>query len=135
MTRTSSPPPVLILEKMTTSTSAANQQAQSTPAAAPIKMETKNLQLFYGQKQALKGINTRLAANAITALIGPSGCGKSTFLRCLNRMNDLIENVTIEGEVTLEGQNVYAKGVRGRAAPARRHGFPKAKSVSDEHLR
>jgi phosphate transport system ATP-binding protein len=84
----------------------------ATPAPErTIKMETKDLQLFYGQKQALKGISTRLAANSITALIGPSGCGKSTFLRCLNRMNDLIENVRIEGEVTLEGQNVYAKGV------------------------
>jgi len=83
----------------------------STPANVPIKMETNNLQLFYGKKQALKGINTRLASNAITALIGPSGCGKSTFLRCLNRMNDLVEGVRIEGEVTLMGENIYAKGV------------------------
>nr|AUN36275.1 phosphate transport ATP-binding protein PstB [uncultured bacterium] len=81
------------------------------PVVMPIKMETNNLQLFYGKKQALKGITTRLAANSITALIGPSGCGKSTFLRCLNRMNDLVEGVRIEGEVTLEGENIYAKGV------------------------
>ena len=83
----------------------------STLASAPIKMETNDLQLYYGKKQALKGINTRLAANSITALIGPSGCGKSTFLRCLNRMNDLVEGVRIEGEVTLQGENIYAKGV------------------------
>ena len=114
-TKSSQSAPLLRLNKMKTddapSSGTAAGSEQSTPAAATIKMETKNLQLFYGQKQALKGINTQLAANAITALIGPSGCGKSTFLRCLNRMNDLIENVRTEGEVMLEGQNVYAKGV------------------------
>ena len=86
-------------------------EAADALANAPVKMETKNLELFYGSKQALKGIDMRLAANAITALIGPSGCGKSTFLRCLNRMNDLIETVRIQGEATLEGQNIYARGV------------------------
>ena len=114
-TKSSQPAPLLRLNKMKTDDAPSSGtdagSEQSTPAAATIKMETKNLQLFYGQKQALKGINTQLAANAITALIGPSGCGKSTFLRCLNRMNDLIENVRTEGEVMLEGQNVYAKGV------------------------
>ena len=80
-------------------------------AALPIKMETRDLNLHYGSKQALKNISARLEANAISALIGPSGCGKSTYLRCLNRMNDLIENVRIEGEVTLEGENIYARGV------------------------
>ena len=114
-TKSSQPAPLLRLNKMKTDNAPSSGtdagSEQSTPAAATIKMETKNLQLFYGQKQALKGINTQLAANAITALIGPSGCGKSTFLRCLNRMNDLIENVRTEGEVMLEGQNVYAKGV------------------------
>ena len=75
------------------------------------KMETRDLNLFYGTKQALKNVTTRLESNRITALIGPSGCGKSTFLRCLNRMNDLIDNVRIEGEVTLDGDNLYARGV------------------------
>lgn len=88
-----------------------NYQSMDAEAQKPVKMETRNLDLHYGSKQALKGINTRLVANAITALIGPSGCGKSTFLRCLNRMNDLIENVTIDGEVELEGTNIYARGV------------------------
>lgn len=76
-----------------------------------VAVETRNLHLHYGSKQALKSISTQLAANNITALIGPSGCGKSTFLRCLNRMNDLIEGCRIEGEVTLEGENIYARGV------------------------
>jgi len=75
------------------------------------KLTTKNLDLYYGNKQALKGIETSLPKNAITALIGPSGCGKSTYLRCLNRMNDLIENVKIEGQVQLDGQDIYAKNV------------------------
>ncbi len=114
MTQTTSSSPDLQLNAVPTPAQGKNgaHSTAATPATnRTIKMETNDLQLFYGQKQALKGISTRLAANSITALIGPSGCGKSTFLRCLNRMNDLIENVRIEGEVTLEGQNVYAKGV------------------------
>jgi len=79
--------------------------------SAATKMQTNNLDLHYGKKQALKGINAKIGANTITALIGPSGCGKSTYLRCLNRMNDLIENVTIKGEVLIEGENIYARGV------------------------
>jgi phosphate transport system ATP-binding protein len=78
---------------------------------AAVKMEARDVNLHYGAKQALKNISAQVAANAITALIGPSGCGKSTFLRCLNRMNDLIEDVRIEGNITLEGQDIYAKNV------------------------
>jgi phosphate transport system ATP-binding protein len=80
-------------------------------ADQPVKMEAHDLNLHYGPKQALKNISAQIATNAITALIGPSGCGKSTFLRCLNRMNDLIENVTIDGQVLLEGADIYAKAV------------------------
>ncbi len=76
-----------------------------------IKMETKNLNLWYGEKQALFDINLPIYEKKITALIGPSGCGKSTFLRCLNRLNDLIPNVRIEGEVLLDGKNIYDKDV------------------------
>jgi phosphate transport system ATP-binding protein len=72
-------------------------------------METKNLNLFYGKNQALKNINLSIPSKSVTALIGPSGCGKSTFLRTLNRMNDLIPNVTIEGEVKFGTQNIYDK--------------------------
>jgi phosphate transport system ATP-binding protein len=89
----------------------AHTMGHADPAAAPTKMQATDLNLYYGSKHALKNISSKTAANCITALIGPSGCGKSTYLRCLNRMNDLIENCRIEGEVTLEGQNIYARGV------------------------
>jgi phosphate transport system ATP-binding protein len=70
-------------------------------------IKTKGLDLFYGSAQALKNINMDIEKNAVTALIGPSGCGKSTFLRTINRMNDLIENVTITGEVIFESRDIY----------------------------
>ncbi|MCJ7687828.1 MAG: ATP-binding cassette domain-containing protein, partial [Clostridiaceae bacterium] len=70
-------------------------------------IQTKNINLFYGQSQALKNINLDIKGNEVTALIGPSGCGKSTFLRTLNRMNDLIDSVKIEGQVIYEGKNIY----------------------------
>jgi phosphate transport system ATP-binding protein len=72
------------------------------------KMTVRDLQLFYGDFQALKGISIPVKEKQITALIGPSGCGKSTFLRCLNRMNDTITGVRISGQVLLDGQDVYA---------------------------
>ncbi|HQI92124.1 MAG TPA: phosphate ABC transporter ATP-binding protein PstB [Methanotrichaceae archaeon] len=72
-------------------------------------MESKKLNLWYGQKWALKDITLDIPENKITALIGPSGCGKSTFIRCLNRMNDLIDKVRIEGEVLYDGHNIYSR--------------------------
>ena len=66
-----------------------------------------NLNLFYGENQALKNINLRIKENRITAFIGPSGCGKSTLLRCFNRLNDLIEPCDIEGEIVIDGINIY----------------------------
>lgn len=75
----------------------------------PTKIEVKDLQLYYGEFQALKNINMNIQPNKVTALIGPSGCGKSTFLRTLNRMNDLIDTVRIEGEVVLDGQNILSR--------------------------
>jgi phosphate transport system ATP-binding protein len=71
--------------------------------------EIKNLNLYYGSNHALKNIDINLESKKVTALIGPSGCGKSTFLRCLNRMNDLIDDVTIDGEVLYHKQDVYKK--------------------------
>ncbi len=68
---------------------------------------TKNLNLWYGASHALKHINMQIAEKEITALIGPSGCGKSTYLKTLNRMNDLVENCRIEGEITLSGVDIY----------------------------
>jgi phosphate transport system ATP-binding protein len=76
-----------------------------------VKILTRNLNLYYGEKQALKDITLDIPANKVTAFIGPSGCGKSTFLRVLNRMNDLIDRVKIEGEVLIDGVNIYEKQI------------------------
>ena len=74
-------------------------------------MESKDVNLWYGEKKALNDINLPIYENNITALIGPSGCGKSTFLRCLNRMNDLITGVKITGMITIDKKNIYDKDV------------------------
>lgn len=71
------------------------------------EIQVKNLELFYGDNKALKNINLDIESKKVTALIGPSGCGKSTFLRTLNRMNDLIDNVKITGEIIIGGKNIY----------------------------
>lgn len=71
------------------------------------KIIVENLQLFYGKKQALSDIDIMIREKCVTALIGPSGCGKSTFLRTINRMNDLIDNVKIEGSVKIDNENIY----------------------------
>ncbi len=76
-----------------------------------LSFQVKNLNFFYGSFQALTDINIIIKSRSITALIGPSGCGKSTFLRCLNRMNDTIPGVRIEGEILLEGEDIYAPNV------------------------
>jgi phosphate transport system ATP-binding protein len=75
------------------------------------KIVSKNLSLWYGAKQALTNINLEIPEKKITALIGPSGCGKSTYIRCLNRMNDLVNGVRIEGDVLYDGVNIYGKEV------------------------
>lgn len=71
------------------------------------KITTKNVNLYYGANHALKDVTLDIYENKITAFIGPSGCGKSTFLKILNRMNDLVPNVKIEGEILLDGENIY----------------------------
>ena len=68
-----------------------------------VKIQVEDLSLYYGEKKALNGISLQIPSNKVTALIGPSGCGKSTFLRCINRMNDLIPGVKITGEMLVEG--------------------------------
>ncbi len=74
-------------------------------------IETENVNFFYGQTQALRNVSLDMRPRRVTALIGPSGCGKSTFLRCLNRMNDLIDGTRIEGRVAIDGQDIYAPEV------------------------
>jgi phosphate transport system ATP-binding protein len=74
-------------------------------------IEVRDLDFFYGRFQALKGISLDIEKNRITALIGPSGCGKTTFLRSLNRMADLIDDVRVTGKVLLDGQDIYAPGI------------------------
>ena len=74
-------------------------------------LQSKELRLYYGEAEALKGIDMQIQKNEITALIGPSGCGKSTFLKTLDRMNDLIPGVRITGQVLLQGQDIYEKSV------------------------
>ena len=75
------------------------------------KISVENLNLHYGENHARKDVNMEIADHAITAFIGPSGCGKSTFLRCLNRMNDLVDGCRVEGKVILDGEDIYDKRV------------------------
>ena len=75
------------------------------------KIRVEGLNLYYGDNHALKDISMEVSENTVTALIGPSGCGKSTFLKCLNRMNDLVDGVRINGKILLDGEDIYAAGV------------------------
>lgn len=101
-----------------------------------IKVKVNDLTLHYGTNPALKNINMEITEKMVTAFIGPSGCGKSTFLRTLNRMNDLIDNVKIEGEVIIDGINIYDKEIdvvnlRKRVGMIFQKSNPFAKSVYD----
>jgi len=101
-----------------------------------IKVKVNNLSLRYGTNLALKGISMEIPEKMVTAFIGPSGCGKSTFLRTLNRMNDLIDNVTIEGEVFIDNTNIYDKNIdvvnlRKKVGMIFQKSNPFAKSVYD----
>jgi phosphate transport system ATP-binding protein len=88
-----------------------DHEAQAAAFAAhAVKMEARDLRVFYGDFEAIKGVNCAIREHEITALIGPSGCGKSTFLRALNRMNDEIGDTRTEGEVLLDGHNLYEPG-------------------------
>jgi len=84
--------------------------AAAAPAGAPF-IEIEQVSLFYGASKALKNISLKLEEKVVTAFIGPSGCGKSTLLRCLNRMNDLIDNVRIDGAIKIGGHDIYAADV------------------------
>jgi phosphate transport system ATP-binding protein len=100
------------------------------------KVNVKNLSFFYGSNQALKDINMVILENQVTAFIGPSGCGKSTFLRALNRMNDLIDNTRVEGEVLIDDVNIYDKNIdvvnlRKKVGMIFQKSNPFAKSIYD----
>jgi phosphate transport system ATP-binding protein len=77
-------------------------------SAKPV-MQARQVDVFYGDNHAIQKVNLDIGRNEVIALIGPSGCGKSTFIRCLNRMNDTIESARITGEITLDGENIYAR--------------------------
>jgi phosphate transport system ATP-binding protein len=97
-------PPALAIEVKT-------ELGEKTSIEAENKIEIQDLSLYYGKFRALGNVNLSIPANKITAIIGPSGCGKSTLLRSLNRMNDLVPNVHIQGQILLDGENIYASGV------------------------
>jgi phosphate transport system ATP-binding protein len=99
-------------------------ETQTSPASAPstagtplvsqgdaAKIEARDCNVFYGDKQALRNIELDIKPNEVTAFIGPSGCGKSTFLRCLNRMNDIIDGCRVSGSITLDGEDIYHRRI------------------------
>src|SRR5215467_7897638 len=88
-----------------------NETAPTADTSREIKIDVRQVNFFYGAKQALYGVSLPILERQVTALIGPSGCGKSTFLRTLNRMNDLIPNTRTEGTAVLDGQNIYEKSI------------------------
>ena len=100
-----------------------------------VKFDIENLNLHYGDFHALKNINMKIREHEITAFIGPSGCGKSTFLKTLNRMNDLVENVKIEGKILMDGVDIYkdmdAITLRHRAGMVFQQPNPFPKSIYD----
>ena len=84
---------------------------RSTPTKKKYILEAKDVSVFYDDFKAIKGIDMKIRENKITAFIGPSGCGKSTFLRLFNRMNDYIDGFRMEGEIVINGRNIYKKKV------------------------
>jgi phosphate transport system ATP-binding protein len=100
------------------------------------KVSTRGLSVFYGEKQALFDVNLDIPPNQVSALIGPSGCGKSTFIRCLNRMNDVVDGCRVEGRITLDSEDIYASGIdvvklRARVGMVFQKPNPFPKSVYD----
>ncbi len=99
----------MALEIKTDTTSSELKTSQKQNEMPLAKMEVNKLNVFYSDNQALFDVNMKISENYVTALIGPSGCGKSTFLRCLNRMNDIIEGCQVEGHILLDGNDIYTR--------------------------
>ncbi len=111
---------------------AGSSQAQSGSGA--VKLSATNLNFFYAKFQALHGISMKILANQVTAFIGPSGCGKSTFLRTLNRMNETIKSSRVEGEILLDGEDIFTQevsAVRRRVGMVFQRSNPFPKSIFD----
>ena len=98
-------------EKISTKIDPSLLKASNDTSSDEVCMDVHNLNLFYGEAQALSDISFQMKKNRVTAFIGPSGCGKSTLLRCFNRMNDLVDSVRVEGEIILDGNNIYSPDV------------------------
>ena len=101
-----------------------------------IKMQVENMDLYYGDFQALHSVDLDVYENEVTAFIGPSGCGKSTLIKSLNRMNDLVPDCRIEGDIRLDGKDIYAKGIdltelRKQVGMVFQHPNPFPKSIYD----
>jgi len=114
----------------------ATERAAGRSGPAETVIETRNLDVHYGETQALQDVSMDIHEREVTAIIGPSGCGKSTFLRCLNRMNDLVEAATIDGEVRFDGVDMYGEAVdpvalRRRIGMVFQHPNPFPKSIYD----
>ena len=86
-------------------------RTESAVTQKEIKIQAHDVQVWYGQKQAIKDVNVDILDKTVTAFIGPSGCGKSTFLRCLNRMNDTIDSARVEGRIAIDGEDIYDRRV------------------------
>jgi phosphate transport system ATP-binding protein len=99
------------MTSMTTAPRPVASPAKTPSGMKGVTFQVRDLNLYYGKEQALKGINLDIPRHKVTAFIGPSGCGKSTLLRCFNRMNDLVDICRIEGQILLDGDDIYARGV------------------------
>ncbi len=95
----------------TTLAQTAREHADAVESAAPVKMTARDVHVYYGETHAIKGVSIDIDMDHVTAFIGPSGCGKSTFLRTMNRMNDTIAAARVEGQITLDGEDIYASGM------------------------
>jgi len=112
------------------------EKEETDEISARTVMEARNLSVYYGDERALKDVSMEIPEKRVTAIIGPSGCGKSTFLRCINRMNDLVDSARVEGDFYFEGQDIYADDVdpvalRRRIGMVFQHPNPFPKSIYD----